>query len=77
MSLQAFTAPWPEGVIARYLTVSGAHIDITKPWNDYRAVCDGCAKGYSCSFENPARDWAQAHAETCRALPRPTGGGAW
>lgn len=44
--------PWPEGVIARYLTVGGATVDLTRTrdpqdedaceWDETRAACTGC-----------------------------------
>jgi hypothetical protein len=88
-------APWPEGVIARYLTVGGALVDVshdmkliddTQP-NLSIAHCggEGCKAShhelwinYGYREDNGSRGadqevgkWAQAHAETCRALPRP------
>ncbi|WP_318201068.1 hypothetical protein [Streptomyces sp. SCL15-4] len=68
---------WPEGVIARYLTVVGATVDLTGEGYDTKGVCGGCAgtpytDGYGSSHIDVARRWAQAHAEKCRALPRPT-----
>ncbi|WP_037868243.1 hypothetical protein [Streptomyces sp. NRRL S-813] len=90
---------WPEGVIARYLTVGGAHVDITymcnalTPPEPYATLanCTGCPDSSEHSHyrmvwgltaqreervpeaaDKDAREWAQAHAETCRALPRPT-----
>lgn len=86
------TATWPEGVIARYLTVGGATVDInhdtlypddTEP-NVSCARCQGCdaycneewghyrAFYASSSADDVVRPWAQAHAETCRAMPKPT-----
>ncbi|WP_275463768.1 hypothetical protein [Streptomyces noursei] len=94
---------WPEGVIARYLTVGGATIDLTHGNRDYptddgigenrnhtSAACTGCPAAEEFSHwrvvkrmtfddrvRNPeaadrdARDWAQCHAETCRAMPGP------
>jgi O-succinylbenzoate synthase len=84
---------WPEGVIARYLTVAGATVDIT---DDSRrgyivATCTGERCGwrertsidgyvYDTPEETQARieEWlpsnqeeAQAHAEKCRAMPKP------
>jgi hypothetical protein len=89
------TTAWPEGTIARYLTVGGATVDIshdmyyladTEP-NTTIARCGGggCAAHHqerwgpyadrlsngSSGADAEARAWAQAHAETCRALPRP------
>lgn len=95
---------WPEGVVARYLTVGGATVDLTvrttlppdpEPFATL-AACTGCPDslesshtrtGYSfygsgsTQWEDPeaadaeARSWAQSHAEKCRAMPRPEGGG--
>ncbi|MEU2606850.1 hypothetical protein [Streptomyces albus] len=88
---------WPEGVIARYLTVAGvvapnATVDVetltTVGGDAYstRGTCAGCGAvdyfDYSLyraarewESQSDARAWAQAHAERCRALPRPQGGG--
>ena len=91
---------WPEGVIARYLTVGGALVDLTRSidpadekasrWDWTRATCSGCGafdgedwntRPYTQLITVPqaeqratrvASEWAQAHAEKCRALPRPT-----
>jgi hypothetical protein len=92
---------WPEGVIARYLTVGGATVDLTLVQREQggydvrgiartrdrsRAACTGCPAseefphwvGVYGDIHQPdaadekAREWAQAHAETCRAMPRPT-----
>ncbi|MCX5431883.1 hypothetical protein OHU11_29990 [Streptomyces sp. NBC_00257] len=84
--------PWPEGVLARYLTAGKATVDITfARGEDLRATCQGerChwrGEGwsetvYSDSAETverkiddalpPLQQEAQAHAETCRAMPRP------
>lgn len=94
MTTQNVTIAWPEGVIARYLTIGGATVDIehdtlyaddAKP-NVSSAKCGGCP-AYSNTewasradrFDNgsswadsDARAWAQSHAETCRAMPKPT-----
>lgn len=89
------TESWPEGVVARYLTVGGALIDIrhdmhliqdTQP-NLTLAECggEGCHERHterwsqyayrnnngSKSADAVVSGWAQAHAEKCRALPRP------
>jgi hypothetical protein len=85
-------AAWPEGVIARYLTIAGALVDI---WYDNGTLRTRCG-GEGCSWtectptrvfytdSDEVRDQkiadalpglqpdAQAHAEKCRALPRPT-----
>lgn len=86
---------WPEGTIARYLTVGGATVDVTHD-NRYLvdtepnlsiARCGGCAAShdeqwgeYAYSHNNGSRGadaevgkWAQGHAETCRAMPKPDG----
>lgn len=73
------TTAWPEGVIARYLTVAGATVDITSApdaGSDYNCGlhCRGC--GYRDGHHNTrdyADSWAQSHAETCRAMPNPNG----
>lgn len=74
---------WPEGVIARYPTVGGAFVDIrhdtlyvddVEP-NVTFARCGGCGVHYSVLWaedEGPWT-WAQSHAESCRAVPRPDG----
>ncbi|MET9012304.1 hypothetical protein ABZX74_15500 [Streptomyces olivaceoviridis] len=69
-------APWPEGTIARYLTVVGAYVDITGEAYDADGICHGCEttpvqSGYISRTIHVVRAWAQLHAETCRALPRP------
>lgn len=81
-------AEWPEGVIARYLTVGGNTVDLTETDRDEHgggvyvtyANCNGCPATWSAHWENghelaiaQVRDWAQSHAETCRAMPRPGG----
>jgi hypothetical protein len=110
------TEPWPEGTIARYLTVGGATVNVSAHHTAYEvgehgtksldngislythpeklidltitAQCTGCpdhevfeserlypsaldriAEG---PYGRAAARWAQAHAERCRALPRPT-----
>ncbi|OYP14051.1 hypothetical protein CFC35_05660 [Streptomyces sp. FBKL.4005] len=68
-------APWPDGVIARYLTVAGAPVDLTDRTEEsywrYDTACGGCPHKDSFLSVEPARRDAQAHAERCRALPRP------
>ncbi|MFH9072697.1 hypothetical protein [Streptomyces alboflavus] len=66
-----FAEPWPDGVIARYLTVAGATVDLTRRGEhaDYR--CTGCGYAGHRWVERVAREHAQGHAEKCRALPRP------
>lgn len=90
---------WPEGVIARYLTVGGATVDLTYQLNVLTppepfatlATCNACTAasehnhhrmvwGLASQYEEhhpeaadrDAREWAQAHAEKCRAMPMPT-----
>ncbi|HEY6114860.1 MAG TPA: hypothetical protein VI172_02780 [Candidatus Dormibacteraeota bacterium] len=95
--------PWEPGIIARYLTVAGATVDLThgdrhtptddgigETRNHTTATCTGCTATEEFSHwrvvkrmtfndktrdpeaaDRDARQWAQAHAETCRALPRP------
>ncbi|MFF2809352.1 hypothetical protein ACFVT2_19655 [Streptomyces sp. NPDC058000] len=94
MSISTHTT-WPEGLIARYLTVGGATVDVshdtlyladTEP-NVTTASCEGAGceayhneewGQYAYRFNNgssaadeQAGKWAQAHAEKCRAMPRP------
>ncbi|MBO4271328.1 hypothetical protein [Microbispora triticiradicis] len=83
---------WPEGVIARYVTVGGATVDVTVEVYEsgYQveatSTCTGC-KDWDHDYqkrtslqssedarrraEENAREWAQSHAEKCRAMPRP------
>ncbi|GHH30139.1 hypothetical protein [Streptomyces rubradiris] len=67
--------PWPEGTIARYWTVAGATVDLTDNGRAgsrrYDTKCTGCPHEDSFKFEDSAHRQAQAHAERCRALPRP------
>ena len=97
------TEPWEPGIVARYLTVGGATVDIThgnrtyptpdgigETRNHTGAACTGCPAAEEFSHwrvvkrmtfddkvrdpeaaDSEARDWAQAHAEKCRTLPRP------
>ncbi|MFD6360176.1 hypothetical protein ACFWFX_10015 [Streptomyces roseolus] len=92
-------AAWPEGVIARYLTVGGATVDMTHQYNVLTppeayatlASCTGCPatsehshyrmvwgmtaqreEHHPGAADRDALVWAQAHAEKCRAMPRPT-----
>jgi hypothetical protein len=69
------TAPaWPEGVIARYLTVAGATVDRTGGGDFTGYRCKGCGDDGGTGWaESTVREWAQSHAETCRALPKPEG----
>ncbi|MFF1499734.1 hypothetical protein ACFVZR_07620 [Streptomyces sp. NPDC058316] len=99
------TAAWPTGVIARYLTVGGATVDLAhgdryyptkdgigETRNHTSVACTGCQASEEISHWFPrvgsyggrweehhpevadeqARAWAQTHAETCRAMPKPT-----
>lgn len=70
---------WPEGVTARYLTIGGATVDIETEDADptqrqYVPRCHGCNATSARDLDKPdANAWAQTHAETCRALPKPGG----
>ncbi|MFD9444966.1 hypothetical protein [Streptomyces sp. NPDC060001] len=65
------SAPWPDGVIARYLTVVDATVDV-RGGGDYASMtCLGCGLHYSAFNETRTRELAQGHAEKCRAMPRP------
>lgn len=74
---------WPEGVIARYLTLAGAAlgrediaVDITDKGEEtywrYGFACSGCSMTDETSEQDRARRSAQTHAERCRAIPCPT-----
>ncbi len=77
---------WPEGVIARYLAVAGATVELVEKPAEIVGTCNGCPDGnHTFPFDpactgarmerfvtSQATDWAQSHASTCRALPRPT-----
>lgn len=94
---------WAPEIIARYVTVGTATVDLTHRLNFLTppepfataAACTGCpaSKEFSHWFASGdhfngtyeeerdeelantlARQWAQDHAETCRAMPRPTEG---
>lgn len=72
--MNAHTDPWPDDVTARYLTVAGATVDLRDCDDDggaQTATCTGCRTRYR-HGRRVAQEWAQAHAEKCRALPRPT-----
>ncbi len=64
-------APWEPGVIARYLTVAGATVDVRGGGDSASMTCLGCGESYSAFVERRTRELAQGHAEKCRALPRP------
>ncbi|MDQ0941722.1 hypothetical protein [Streptomyces sp. V1I1] len=70
---------WPANVLFRFLTIGGATVDIapqptTALPDRYAAVCGGCEASYTnpTGMSHNVKSWAQAHSETCRALPRPT-----
>jgi len=77
--------PWPDGAIARYATVGGATVDVhATDTSTHTTTCTGCTRHEfhqnlarwvdSVAVErtlDDARRWAQTHAETCRAMPRP------
>ncbi|RDV48189.1 MULTISPECIES: hypothetical protein [unclassified Streptomyces] len=71
------TPAWPENVIARYLTVGGATVDLTNDPHWHCLACPGTSRGqYTGPFGDPftlteIHKQAQSHAETCRALPKP------
>jgi hypothetical protein len=69
----AWSDPWSEGVIARYLTVAGATVDLRGGGDHTYYRCTGCGDGSGSCFESNAREHAQGHAEKCRALPKPGG----
>ncbi|MFI6143757.1 hypothetical protein ACIBCC_36910 [Streptomyces griseus] len=58
--------------IARYLTAGGAVVTVT---NRYESSCAGCGQVSNGDSEPSAREWAQSHAELCRAMPVDRDGG--
>ncbi|MCI3246339.1 hypothetical protein [Streptomyces spinosisporus] len=82
------TEPWPDDVIARYETGVGAIVELIDGEHSIKGTCSGCpehAQPWPFSYDptcsgyrmdsyvkREATNWAQAHAEKCRALPRPT-----
>ncbi|WP_242892533.1 hypothetical protein [Actinomadura litoris] len=78
-------AAWPEGVIGRYTTVGGSTVDLMHTRKGIAAVCCGCPDAeFEGEFDSTyskgravrratraAQDWAQEHAASCRAVPRP------
>lgn len=68
---------WPEDIIARYLTLAGATVDLFRanPNSTYidSGHCTGCGHPIDWTAEEFGRKEAQGHAEKCRALPRPEG----
>jgi hypothetical protein len=70
------TDTWPENVLARYLTIGGATVNLynADQWSPVSATCAGCSTSNldgGPDAINPKK-WAQAHAERCRAMPKPT-----
>ncbi|MCX5014781.1 hypothetical protein OG765_27880 [Streptomyces sp. NBC_00555] len=74
------TTAWPAGVIARYLTKAAeiladpeATVDVRKNRDfGHSYDCRGCGVGGSSGNDVEIHAKAQAHAATCRAIPRPT-----
>ncbi|MEU3528854.1 hypothetical protein AB0E62_34235 [Streptomyces sp. NPDC038707] len=72
-SARSESAAWPEGVIARYVTVGGATVDVRGGGDSTGYECTGCPYESSPFWHHSiAHEHAQKHAEKCRALPRPT-----
>ncbi|MFK4223414.1 hypothetical protein [Streptomyces sp. NPDC019890] len=79
MSSQPITTAWPYEVLYRFLTIVGATVDVIPQSTAvlperHAAVCRGCDASYTYAVgvSHDLKKWAQAHSETCRALPRPT-----
>ncbi|MFI0900526.1 hypothetical protein [Streptomyces sp. NPDC020983] len=80
-------ATWPEGVIGRYVTVGGGFVDLIEQDRSVLAKCFACPRSEWTSYDDPtlvdlpnrersterAGEWAQDHAATCRAVPKPGG----
>ncbi len=70
------TTPWPNDVSLRYLTLGGAHLDVTGSGQqqDYAWHCHGCLQSSDCPDKDylfRIRDHANEHASICRAMPKP------
>ncbi|MFD5221404.1 hypothetical protein ACFWMH_27565 [Streptomyces tendae] len=64
---------WPEGVVARYLTAGGGHVDLTDDDGPVRLRCSGCGFGNGHAYYPPAAHrLAEQHAGKCRRAARPT-----
>lgn len=65
---------WPENLLLRYLTVAGAYVHLydAAPGQSYPVGCGGCGDSTVTGWTE-AKEWAQSHAERCRAVPRPLG----
>ncbi|MFI8499430.1 hypothetical protein ACIGFK_13175 [Streptomyces sp. NPDC085524] len=62
----------PASVIAQYLTVASATVDVTGSGLNTRYQCTGCHRTSPTWPEATTRTKAQTHAAKCRAIPRPT-----
>ncbi|WP_282084036.1 hypothetical protein [Streptomyces tendae] len=64
---------WPDGVVARYLTVGGGNVDLTDDGDCVLMLCAGCGFGDGHAYYPPAAHrLADRHAGKCRRVPRPT-----
>ncbi|MFF4709736.1 hypothetical protein [Streptomyces sp. NPDC001297] len=65
------TAPWPAGVVGRYLARAGATVDIrSNLGNHVYASCTGC-DWTDHNVDYYTRQKAQEHAERCLGIPLP------
>lgn len=74
MNGQPNTEPWPEGVLFRYQTLVKATVDLRQAATTPATLhgeYTGCASTIGQGGNFRIKQAAQAHAETCRALPRP------
>ncbi|MFJ9037962.1 hypothetical protein ACIRF8_15385 [Streptomyces sp. NPDC102406] len=72
---------WPENVIARHLTKAAEIIgdpeltvDVSVGERLIKAACRGCGRDHENERQYASvtvLPWATAHAEQCRALPKP------
>ena len=64
MTTSTTTAAWPEGVIARYLNLAGAPVDVVEQSDYYgeptetHAACSGCGATHTVDW-----DWVALHDE--------------
>ena len=64
------------GIVGSYLTAAGIAladrsitVDLTD--NGCKAICRGCGDDWGNSYAFTVRQWAESHAENCRAIPQP------
>ena len=76
---QSAPSTWSDGVTHRFLTkaaeITGDHalaVEVSEDQGTATCRCTGCGRRERTNFAREIKDRAQQHAETCRAVPRPT-----